>query len=161
GSDDPSGRAAPASSASASAPAAPPHPASSSPPAHRLRSLVLGSRADRAFFSTLLVSRVRSSLNTDARRSSPAMRRGRHGGGAGAMGGGRAEGAVGVAGVGREAVEQGARRPEEAPALAQRARLVLACAAGGANPAVGQRLGGTMEAGGKWRARFVGRRLDG
>src|SRR5215469_10899487 len=46
-------------------------------------------------------------------------------------------------------------------ALAQRARIVLACATGIANTAVAQRIGVTMQTVGKWRARLVSRRLAG
>ena len=61
----------------------------------------------------------------------------------------------------REVLEQWARRPKTAQALAQRARIVLACATGAANTAVAARLGVTRQTVGKWRARFVSRRLDG
>ena len=46
-------------------------------------------------------------------------------------------------------------------ALTLRARLILACAAGAANSAVAQRLGVTCATVGKWRARFIGRRIAG
>jgi len=61
----------------------------------------------------------------------------------------------------REALERWARRPKTAQAVAQRARIVLACATGAANSAVAARMGVTRQMVGKWRARFVGRRLDG
>jgi transposase len=58
-------------------------------------------------------------------------------------------------------LEQWARRPRTAQALAQRARIVLACASGASNTAVAARLRVTQQMVGKWRARFVARRLDG
>src|SRR6516164_10978784 len=61
----------------------------------------------------------------------------------------------------REVLEQWARRPKTAQALAQRARIVLACATGAANTAVAARVGVTPQMVGKWRARFVTRRLEG
>ena len=63
------------------------------------------------------------------------------------------------------AEEEGLRsltgRRKTAQALALRARIVLACAAGEANQMVAARLGVTPQTVGKWRARFVERRLDG
>jgi transposase len=61
----------------------------------------------------------------------------------------------------REQLERWARRPKSAQALAQRSRIVLACAAGADNKSVAaaERVSGAMV--GKWRARFVERRLDG
>jgi transposase len=61
----------------------------------------------------------------------------------------------------REALARWARRPQTAQALAQRARIVLACATGATNTVVAARFGITRQMVGKWRARFVGRRLDG
>jgi transposase len=61
----------------------------------------------------------------------------------------------------REALERWARRPKSARALAQRARIVLECATGKPNTAVAQRLGVTHQTVGKWRQRFLVRRLDG
>src|SRR5258708_23377981 len=61
----------------------------------------------------------------------------------------------------REVLEQWARRPKTAQALAQRARIVLACASGAANTAVAARVRVTQQMVGKWRARFVSRRLEG
>jgi FixJ family two-component response regulator len=46
-------------------------------------------------------------------------------------------------------------------ALAQRARLILACAEGKTNTVVAQELGVTKQMVGKWRARFCERRVDG
>src|SRR5262249_16365697 len=61
----------------------------------------------------------------------------------------------------REVLEQWARRPKTAQALAQRARIVLACATGASNTRVATRFGVTNQMVGTWRARFVTRRLDG
>ena len=54
-----------------------------------------------------------------------------------------------------------AGRRKTAQALALRARIVLACAAGEANQLVAAKLGVTPQTVSKWRARFVERRLDG
>ncbi len=61
----------------------------------------------------------------------------------------------------RETLERWARRPKSAQALAQRSRMVLECAAGNSNTAVAHQLGVTHQTVGKWRQRFVARRLDG
>lgn len=61
----------------------------------------------------------------------------------------------------REAMERWARRPTTAQALALRARIILACAVGRTNTAVAAELGLAKPTVGKWRARFVERRLDG
>ena len=60
-----------------------------------------------------------------------------------------------------QALEQWARRPKTAQALALRARLVLSCARGKNNTTVATELHTTKATVGKWRARFVERRLDG
>lgn len=60
-----------------------------------------------------------------------------------------------------EALRSLAGRRKTAQALALRARIVLACAAGEANQAVAAKLGVTPQTVGKWRARFVTHRLDG
>jgi transposase len=54
-----------------------------------------------------------------------------------------------------------AARPKTAQALAVRARIVLACAEGLENQAVGQQLGAHPQTVGKWRRRFLAQRLDG
>jgi transposase-like protein len=54
-----------------------------------------------------------------------------------------------------------ARRPKSAQALALRCRIVLACADGATNKAVAADFGVNQATVGKWRARFVSRRLDG
>src|SRR5262250_996687 len=58
-------------------------------------------------------------------------------------------------------LERWTRRPKSAQALAQRARVILACADGSSNTVVAARLNLTMQTVGKWRSRFVNRRLDG
>jgi transposase len=61
----------------------------------------------------------------------------------------------------RDTLERWARRPKSAQALAQRARMVLSAASGQTNTAVAQQLRVKGETVGKWRARFVTKRLDG
>jgi transposase len=61
----------------------------------------------------------------------------------------------------RTTLQQWTRRPRTAQALAQRARLILACADGQSNTAVAARLRVTRPTVGKWRARFLTKRLDG
>ena len=61
----------------------------------------------------------------------------------------------------RAALERWARRPKSAQALAQRAQIVLECASGRPNTLVAQRLGLTHQTVGKWRQRFLERRLAG
>jgi transposase len=61
----------------------------------------------------------------------------------------------------RERLEEWARRPKTAQGLAQRSRIVLECAAGQSNLAVAGKLRITHQTVGKWRQRFVERRLDG
>jgi transposase len=63
--------------------------------------------------------------------------------------------------VERDALERWARRPTTAQALAQRARLVLACARGRPNTQVARELRLTKQTVGKWRSRFLAARLDG
>ncbi len=60
-----------------------------------------------------------------------------------------------------ETLERWARRPTTAQGLAQRARIVLACAAGAPNDAVAPRVRVTRQTVGRWRARFIAKRLDG
>ena len=54
-----------------------------------------------------------------------------------------------------------ARRPKTAQALAQRARMVLECAKGKTNTVVAAELRVSKATVGKWRSRFLERRLDG
>ena len=61
----------------------------------------------------------------------------------------------------QETLQRWIARPKTAQGLARRARLALLCAAGSANRTVAQRLGVTPQTVGKWRARFLAKRLDG
>jgi transposase len=53
------------------------------------------------------------------------------------------------------------RRPKSSQRLALRSRIVLACAKGASNTAVAAELGVKQQTVGKWRERFVEKRLDG
>jgi Homeodomain-like domain len=59
----------------------------------------------------------------------------------------------------RETLERWSRRHTTAQALALRCRMVRACAEGRSNTAVAGRLLVTIQTVGKWRHRFVERRL--
>src|SRR5919106_2349929 len=61
----------------------------------------------------------------------------------------------------RVTLERWARRPKTAQALAQRARIVLACATGKPNMVVAEKMHLTKQCVGKWRSRFVSKRMDG
>jgi transposase len=61
----------------------------------------------------------------------------------------------------REQLQRWARRRTTAQALAQRARVVLACAAGKANRTVAKELHLNETTVGKWRRRFLAKRVDG
>ena len=61
----------------------------------------------------------------------------------------------------RATLERWARRPKTAQALAQRARIILACATAPTNGAVADRLGVTRQMVGRWRRRFAQQRADG
>ena len=61
----------------------------------------------------------------------------------------------------RDTLERWSRRPKTAQALAQRARMVLGCAAGDTHTALAGHLRVTKQTVGKWRARFLATRLDG
>ena len=61
----------------------------------------------------------------------------------------------------RETLERWARRPKSAQALALRCRIVLAAAEGETNTEIAVGLGCSLSTVGKWRSRFVERRLDG
>jgi len=61
----------------------------------------------------------------------------------------------------RQTLERWARRPKSSQQLALRSRIVLACGDCHSNKQVAADLRVTMQTVGKWRARFVVRRLDG
>ena len=61
----------------------------------------------------------------------------------------------------RTTLERWARRRTSSQALAERCRIVLACAQGRTNTEVAQRLGVARSTVIKWRSRFVARRLEG
>ena len=61
----------------------------------------------------------------------------------------------------RDALQRWVARRNTAQALAQRARLVLACAQGYSNNDVSVQVGLSSQSVGKWRRRFLDRRLDG
>ena len=61
----------------------------------------------------------------------------------------------------RRTLEAWSRRRKTAQALAERARVVLACAGGGSNSAVAAELGVSRDMVSKWRARFLEKRLAG
>src|ERR1700739_4653438 len=61
----------------------------------------------------------------------------------------------------RRTLENWVRRRSTAQGLALRARIVLACAAGGSNGAVAAGLGVGYKTVSRWRSRFLSRRLDG
>ena len=61
----------------------------------------------------------------------------------------------------RATLQQWARRPKTAQALAQRARIILACAEGQPNKAVAHAIRVAQQTVCKWRQRFVTQRLDG
>src|SRR5881296_2467150 len=61
----------------------------------------------------------------------------------------------------RETLERWARRPTTAQALAQRARIVLACVSGRDNRAVAVEARVTRQTVGRWRRRFVAKRVAG
>jgi len=76
-----------------------------------------------------------------------------------AMGRSKAELIVSVAE--RNELERLTRRPKTQQRLAERARIVLACAKGQSNIEVAEELGISRATVGKWRSRFIERRLDG
>src|SRR5712664_2268948 len=61
----------------------------------------------------------------------------------------------------RETLERWVQRPSSAQALSLRARIILTCAQGKTNTAVAQQMHLAKPTVGKWRSRFVARRLDG
>ncbi len=74
---------------------------------------------------------------------------------------GRPKAELSLADEERHALERLARRRTSAQAMALRARIILSSAAGSANVAVAEELGVAPATVGKWRRRFVARRLDG
>ncbi len=61
----------------------------------------------------------------------------------------------------RQTLQNWARRPKSAQALAQRARVILACAEGQSNTVVAREMNLSKPTVGKWRSRFLLRRVDG
>ena len=61
----------------------------------------------------------------------------------------------------RATLERWTRRAKSSQALAERCRIVLACAEGASNIEVARRLGVSRPTVTKWRSRFVARRLEG
>ena len=61
----------------------------------------------------------------------------------------------------REGLERWKRRPTTAQALALRSRIILRCSEGKTNTVVAGEIGLAKQTVGKWRARFIERRLDG
>jgi transposase/DNA-binding CsgD family transcriptional regulator len=61
----------------------------------------------------------------------------------------------------RQTLERWSRRAKSSQALALRCRIVLACATGATNKQVAKDLGASLPTVGKWRSRFVARRLEG
>jgi transposase len=74
---------------------------------------------------------------------------------------GRPKAVLEIADEERETLERWARRPSSPQSLALRSRIVLACAAGSTNGAVASELGCNPATVGKWRSRFVAKRLKG
>jgi hypothetical protein len=60
-----------------------------------------------------------------------------------------------------QTLERWSRRAKSAQALALRCRIVLGCATGATNKQVATDLGVSLPTVGKWRSRFVARRLEG
>jgi len=58
-------------------------------------------------------------------------------------------------------LERWARRPKTAQALAQRSRIILACARDATNTEVAEQMQVSRQTVGRWRARFLKKRLDG
>lgn len=61
----------------------------------------------------------------------------------------------------RETLNQWARRPKTVQSLAQRARIILACAEGHNNTSVAASMRVTKQTVGKWRTRFLRKGIDG
>lgn len=74
---------------------------------------------------------------------------------------GRPKAALVLSAEHREQLESLARRRSTAQALALRARIILACADGGHNKQVAERLGIYRQTVGRWRSRFIQAGVDG
>jgi transposase len=74
---------------------------------------------------------------------------------------GKAQGTLELSEDERQALTRWARRAKSSQALAMRARIVLACADGSPNTHVAAQLGVSRDMVGKWRSRFIARRLEG
>jgi transposase len=74
---------------------------------------------------------------------------------------GRPKAELTLTGEERETLTRWARRPKSSQRLALRSRIVLACASEATNGEVAERLGVSRPTVGKWRSRFVERRLAG
>lgn len=61
----------------------------------------------------------------------------------------------------RQTLQTWATRPKSTQQVAQRVRIVLTCADGLDNQAVAAKLGVTKQKVGRWRRRFIERRLEG
>ena len=61
----------------------------------------------------------------------------------------------------RETVERWVRRPKTAQALAQRSRIIILCATGVSNRVVAEKMHVSQQCVGKWRGRFISKRLEG
>lgn len=61
----------------------------------------------------------------------------------------------------RDQLQRWVRRRKTTQDLALRSRIVLECATGASNSEVARRLGISLPTVGKWRARFIDKRLDG
>ncbi|MFB9832711.1 helix-turn-helix domain-containing protein [Actinoallomurus acaciae] len=68
---------------------------------------------------------------------------------------------VALTGDEREALVRWSRRAKSSQALAQRCKIVLGCADGKSNQQVAAELGVWPQTVGKWRKRFIERRLEG
>jgi len=74
---------------------------------------------------------------------------------------GRQLAALSVTSEERESLERWTKRPKTGQALAQRARIILESATGKSNTEVARHLRITKQMVGKWRTRFLAKRLDG